>query len=43
MNNLEKLKQENLKLKQEHEALEKESARLTSLLNILNTKQYELR
>jgi cell division protein FtsB len=38
MNNLEKLKQENAKLKQENEALKKESARLTSLLTILNTK-----
>jgi predicted RNase H-like nuclease (RuvC/YqgF family) len=43
MNNLEKLKQENTNLKQEHEALKKESARLTSLLNILNTKQYDPR
>ncbi len=41
MNNLEHLKQEIAELKQEREELEKENARLTSLLNILNKKQYE--
>ena len=43
MSNLEKLKQEHAELKKENEALKKESARLTSLLNILNTKQYDPR
>jgi len=43
MNNLEHLKQEITELKQEREELEKENARLTSLLTILNTKQYDPR